>query len=430
MNGLPPGFILLVSLLCITILVIKKEHIAVPLIVAMCFLPADIPVKIGVFHIYAVRAVAMTGLLRLILNGDYKKIKPNKIDKLFFLYNIIGSIIYILASLDTAQAIIFKSGVFVDTIILYLVIRSSIESKDTIHLIVKIFAICVLVLLPFVLFEFFSSRNLFSIFGRSDISIRDGEIRAAATFSHAILFGSFAAAIAPMLWAEYKIVKEKKFLLSFICCVFFVYSSSSSGPIIVLAGVFFFLIFFKWKEKGKLLAWCIFLSLFFIHFVRDSPIWHFLYVRVSIKDSSTGWHRYMLAEAAIKEFKDWWLMGYGDAGPQWHTKYWPYTYSTFTDVTNHFLLEGVKGGFLTMCLFILLCYKVIKTLGAASVKADKIEDQWLWWGFMVMMIAHCITFLSVAYFGQITMLLYLTIAVAAYTFDQQQSDTMSNSSIR
>jgi len=40
--------------------------------------------------------------------------------------------------------------------------------------------------LPFVIVEFFTAKNLFSIVGRSAISIRHGEIRAAATFSHAL----------------------------------------------------------------------------------------------------------------------------------------------------------------------------------------------------------------------------------------------------
>jgi hypothetical protein len=35
-----------------------------------------------------------------------------------------------------------------------------------------------------------------------------------------------------------------------------------------------------------------------------------------------------------------------------------------------------------------------------------------------MMTTHCVTFLPVAYFGQIIMLLYLTIAVAAFVLNE------------
>ena len=129
----------------------------------------------------------------------------------------------------------------------------------------------------------------------------------------------------------------------------------------------------------------------------------------------------MLTEAAIKEFWNWWLLGYGDRGLDWHIKYWPWTHAAFTDVTNHYLLEGVRGGFFTMALLILLCIKVVKILGTYAINQKTKSDQWLWWGWMTMMVTHCVTFLSVAYFGQITMLLYLTIAVAAYVLDQENS---------
>ena len=71
-----------------------------------------------------------------------------------------------------------------------------------------------------------------------------------------------------------------------------------------------------------------------------------------------------------------------------------------------------------MIIFILLCYKSIQYLGKQAIHKEKIQDQWLWWGYTVMMISHCVTFLSVAYFGQITMLFYLTIAIAAFAYDE------------
>lgn len=95
----------------------------------------------------------------------------------------------------------------------------------------------------------------------------------------------------------------------------------------------------------------------------------------------------MLVDASVKEFQNWWIWGYGDVGPQWHLKYWSYTHAHFTDVA----------------------------------------DQWPWWGFAIMMIAHCTTFLSVAYCGQITMLLYMTIAVAAISYDKLHSEELKKS---
>ncbi len=421
-----PSFLVLLFFLSIWVLVVRKEKIIVPLIIAMCFLPADISLKIGTLDFTAIRVIAFLGLLKIYFSGDHGRLEMNTIDKLFILYNVFGSIIYFISSYNKFGAFILKSGACVDSIILYIVLRNAIYTKDDIRLIIKTFSICVIILLPFAMFEFYSANNLFAILGRSAISLRNGEIRTATTFSHSILFGSFAAAIIPILYAEYKIKPSIFKLLSISCCIFFVYASSSSGPIIVLMGVIFFLIFFKWKQYGSSFAWFMLATATFIHFIRNNPLWYFLYVGIKVKDSSTGWHRVLLMDAAVKEFWNWWLLGYGDLGPQWHTKYWPYNHAKFTDVTNHYLLEGVRGGFFTMILFVFLCFKVIKTLGSFSISQNEVKDQWLWWGFTVMMIAHCITFLSVAYFGQITMLLYLTIAVAAFAHDESNKAIQEN----
>jgi hypothetical protein len=162
-----------------------------------------------------------------------------------------------------------------------------------------------------------------------------------------------------------------------------------------------------------------------IHLVREYPIWQFLYLRITIKASSTGRHRYLLMDAAIKEFKNWWLSGYGDVGPAWHLKYWPWTHATFTDVTNHYLLVGVRGGMVAMLLFMITCYKSVVTLGHYSFLQKEISEQYFWWGIAVMMIGHCITFLSVSYFGQITLFLYMGFAIAALAQNDINKVTMA-----
>ena len=389
---------------------------------AMCFLPSDISINIGIFHLYGVRIIAIIGFIKIRVTPKDQGVCWNKIDKLFIFYNLLGSFIYIVASVNTLGAILFKSGVFVDSVLLYYVLRHSINSRKDVQLIIKTFCYCVIVLLPFAMFEFFSAQNLFAFLGRSAIAIRNGEIRATTTFSHAILFGSFAAALVPMFWGGYKAQKSKLTLFAIYCCLFFVVACSSSSPIVALAGGVCLLCFFRWKQYSSLLAKFTLFTAIFIHLVRKSPLWHFIYIRIQIKASSTGLHRYMLTDASVKEFWNWWLLGYGDIGPQWHLKYWPQNNAQFTDVTNYYLLEGVRGGFFTMMLFIYLCYTSVRVLGRYSISQDQTGDQWLWWGFTVMMIAHCLTFLSVAYFGQITMLFFLTIAVAAFAQDQLQKE--------
>ena len=418
LNNLTFGFIILSTSLGITVITIKKDKIIIPIILAMCFLPADLSIKIFTLDFQAVRIMAIFALIRIYFDFNEQKLQFNSIDILFLTYNILGAIIYFIASNNKFGAFLYKSGALIDSAVLYLAFRYIIQSKKTIDLIVKTFCICVIILLPFIVFEFFTANNLFSFLGRSAIAFRDGEVRAAGTFSHSILFGSFAAAIFPIIWAALMRKRNPVNSFSIFCCLFFIYACSSSGPLVALAAVIFFLFFFKWKHYSSYLAWSILFASIFVHFIREKPLWHLIYVRLTVRAGSTGYHRYLLMEAAVKEFWNWCLLGYGDIGAQWHLKYWPWTHARFTDITNQYLLEAVRGGFLTMLLFIILCYKVIKTLGKFSISQNNIQDQWLWWGFTVMMITHCVTFLSVSYFGQIQMLFILTVAVAAYAADE------------
>lgn len=424
MSGLTPAFLALLFLLCIAILRAKKNFMIVPFIIAMCFLPADKSIFIGSLNFQAIRILALIGFIKLYFT-DQTKFEYNTIDKILISYTLYGSIIYIVASQNMFGAFIYKAGVFIDSIILYIVFRNCIRSRESLSLVTKTFCWCIIALLPFTIFEYLFSYNLFSILGRSSIVMRHGEIRAAASFSHAILFGTFAAAVFPILFADFTIKKTLFKGIALLSCIFFVIASSSSGPIVALAAAICFLAFFKWRQHSNFLAWSILLSAIFIHLVRVQSIWHFLYLRLPLKSSSTGYHRYILTEAAIKEFKNWWFLGYGDLGAQWHLQYWPYTHARFTDVTNHYIFEAVRGGFLTMIGFIALCYIATKTMGKFSILQNTNQAQRIWWGFTVMMLVHCISFLSVAYFGQITMLFFLTIAIAAYAYDESTKIALS-----
>jgi len=384
----------------------------------MCFLPTDKSIQLGELHFQGLRILALIGIIKIYLSLNRTNLKLNLIDKLFIFYNSWGAFIYVIASQNKVGALLYKGGVCIDSIILYVVLRYTIQSKETINLITKTFCICMLMLLPFAIYEYYTAQNLFYFLGRTAISIRNGEVRVACTFSHAILFGSFAAALFPVFWAAFITKKTFLKLLAILSCLFIVFSSSSSGPLVALATTVCLLFFFKWKENSKKLVQLIMLSATLIHFIRERSIWHFIYVRIHLKASSTGYHRYLLTEAASKDFWHWWLIGYGDRGADWHIKYWPWTHAKFTDVTNHYLLEGLRGGFLTMLIFIILCYQAIKILGKFSISQTSKNDQWLLWGYTVMLTSHCISFLSVSYFGQITMLMFLSFAIASYAHDE------------
>jgi hypothetical protein len=85
-----------------------------------------------------------------------------------------------------------------------------------------------------------------------------------------------------------------------------------------------------------------------------------------------------------------------------------------TDITNHYLVQGVHGGFLTMALFIAIIWYSYKRLGnALREKSFDSEKKWIIWTIGATLFAHCVTFLSVSYFDQTIIVFYLQIAFCA-----------------
>lgn len=412
-------FLLLLLVLGGSIFSIARNKISVPIIIAMCFFPADVSIKLGTIDLQALRVITILCFIRVVSTIKKEIVPFNTIDKLFYAYQITGFLGYIIASGITTSSIIFRTGLLIDYTFLFYIFRQTIQDTQAIKLIVKTLTYCVLLLLPVIIFEYYFTENILSFLGRSRIEVRQGEIRAAGAFSHSILFGSFAAAIFPFLWGAYKEKKDRLYLTGIGCCFFYVVASSSSGPIMATVAAIFFLFFFVFKQYSASLWHGIIALSIVVHFIREAPLWHTIYARFSIKSSSTGYYRYQLVEAAIAELNKWWGIGYGEKGPDWHITYWPWSNYTFTDVTNHYLLEGVRGGLLPMFIFIFLCYKTVKTLGAYAIACKDNTDQWLWWGVTVMLLTHCVSFLSVAYFGQIIALFILTVALGAYVIDSQ-----------
>jgi hypothetical protein len=102
-------------------------------------------------------------------------------------------------------------------------------------------------------------------------------------------------------------------------------------------------------------------------------------------------------------FGEWWLLGTPSTA-QWGRQLF--------DVTNHFILEGVRGGLISMVLFIATLALSFRAIGiiwrrhAADVYRERMA-----WALGVALFIHCMNFIAVSYFGQIIVVWYLHLAV-------------------
>jgi len=150
--------VLITALLVFFVLVIPRKFFLIPYLLAACFIPADQRIIVFDLDFTILRILVVIGVLRLYLWGEVRSLRWNRFDKLLLLWAIIGMAIYVIQWFDI-QAFIYKCGVLFDIIGLYWLFRQSIRSWSDITFVVKSLAVCALLLVPFVAFEWSTGNN-------------------------------------------------------------------------------------------------------------------------------------------------------------------------------------------------------------------------------------------------------------------------------
>jgi len=141
-----------------------------------------------------------------------------------------------------------------------------------------------------------------------------------------------------------------------------------------------------------------------------APVWYIL-SRLSQLIGGSGWHRAEIIDQAISHFRDWWLVG------TTYTADWIAYHSSIdpnnADITNQFVVEGVRGGIFKLALFILIIVLCFRSIGLAikSLDDDKLTIKILMWALGVSLLVHVVSFFSVSYFDQIVVIWYLVLAM-------------------
>lgn len=397
--------------LCLSILVVPRKSVLLPFIVAACLIPMDQRIVISGLDFTALRLCVLAGFVRLSTRKESQPMQPNCIDKLFLAWLISGSIIYVLQwhSLD---AVVNRSGFLFDGLGLYWIFRQILRKWDDVIIAIKYFAIFAILSAPLVIIERVQQHSPYSILGYSLSSFHRGRFRCSGPFPHSIMMGLFWACVLPWFYACIKAGFSKSLnWLAIAAALLCIVLSGSSTPLMTVCFAVLLWFLYRYRYYGKQITAGILIMLTCLHLVMNKPVWH-LMSRFSFFDGSTGWHRYALFDRFINHASEWFFLGTRS------TIHWGWG---MQDVTNQYVLEGVRGGFLTLCLFLALNVMCVVVPGRGSIRYKNKKLSWLCWGLCVSILAHSVSFWGVSYFGQIIMLLYLTIALAAFV--QEQMDT-------
>ena len=164
----------------------------------------------------------------------------------------------------------------------------------------------------------------------------------------------------------------------------------------------------RYRERMALVRKLAILSYILLEIFMKAPA-YFVLARMDIIGGSTGWHRAALIETAIEHFNEWWLGGTN------FTRHWLPTGVSWspnhTDITNHYLHLGVIGGLPLIIIFFVVLVKGFSFIG--QILRDRTdlppESQFMVWALGSALFVHATTFISVAYFDQSFVLIYLTL---------------------
>jgi hypothetical protein len=413
---------------CMGILLLKlptRRYALMPLLLSGCYMTLGQVLTIGPLHFSIFRIMLLFGWIRIIDKKELARVKLNYIDKVLIAWTIASSLIYVLDRGMSTAAIVDRLGVTYDTIGIYFLLRALIVDMDDITRAVRMLEVVIVPLAILFVVEYTTGKNMFSVFGGVPefTGIRGGALRCQGPFRHPILAGTFAATAMP-LFVGLRGYSRKKRLLA-ICAILstavIVFCSSSSGPILAyLTGIIGLCLWF-FRSKIKVILWGLLLAVVALQMTMSTPVWHVLGSMGDFLGMGTGWYRSRLIDAAVEHFNEWWLMGTNytaDWMPVYHSRlgFNPNNIdASNADITNQFIAEGVRGGLLSLLLFISLLFKCFKTTGKAVGYKTKflINEQFIIWAIGCALLAHIASFISVTYFDQIIIFWYMLIAIIA-----------------
>jgi hypothetical protein len=386
------------------LVMLPRRNALLPIILIACFIAPAQRLVVGSLDFNILRLMVLFGWCRLWIRHEHRGFTWMPLDWINLITAVVGTMAYTVQQASVG-ALINRLGYYYDAVGMYFLFRCLIRDWDDIRQAAHWFALVSIPVLGFFLVERATGRNLFSVLGGvpSITLIRGSRMRCQGAFAHPILAGCFWASVLPLilgLWFHGGRWRREAILGSMCACGIIVLCASSTPVSALLFGIVGGLAFFV-RRHLRVILLCIVVLAVFVHFSMNKPIWH-LIARIDVAGGSTGWHRYHLIDAAINRANEWWLVGIRNTG------HWGYG---LQDVTNQYILDGVRGGIWCVLLLLMAIFVGFRHVGQLVKRAANKQQLYTAWAVGVCLFIHILCFVSVSYFGQITILWYMCLAM-------------------
>lgn len=399
------------------ILLLPRRHVLFPLMVVCCFMTFGQELVIAQTHWNGLRIIVLFGWIRLVVRGEILRFRLNAVDWTLILWIIVSTIAYTVVR-ETTAAFINRLGVAFDNLGLYFFFRMTVRNLDEIEHAIGVIALIIAPLAAAMLLEASTGENPFAYLGgvRESTWIREGRLRCQGPFKHPILAGTFGAALIPLFMGYWLggAKKKTRAVIGFLSGAAITLTSGSTGPLLTFATGVCGLCLWPLRNRMAAIRWGILGLIIALHVFMSDPVWY-LPAKLGGALGGTGWHRSFLIDQAIHYFGEWWLVGTKQT--QDFIAYTLAAYPDQVDITNQYINEGFKGGFLAMLLFmagIVLCYiRVGRVVRLQENQPYRVQI--LFWSMGVALTAHVVSFMGVSYFDQNIVPWFLLLAMISVT---------------
>ena len=401
----PVGFVVL-ALLSTLVFTLPSRWSLAPLLILACFVPAGQRVVVAGMDFTFLRLLVIAYWVRIIAFKDYQGLRLIALDYAVVAWTLVVAFVFIL-QWGNAWAITNRAGTIYESIGIYITLRCLLRSWADVERTILVLAIVAMCAAGFFMIEKQTGRNMASVMGgvREFTQVREGRLRAQGAFSHPIMAGCFFAIV--LVLSSGLFMARRKRTLSMaggIASATIVIMCASSTPLLAVFSGGIAMAFAWTRENMRLFRYFMAVLLIVLHFVMEGPVWA-LIARVSAVGGSTGWHRKHLIDKTVENFGEWVLLG---------TKSTAHWGNGLQDVTNQYILEGVRGGIWGMALFVTVIILAFRAVGKSLASEPNRGGQfWVKWAVGASLFTHCMSFIGVSYFGQTTVSWFLSLALAA-----------------
>ncbi|MCW5554722.1 MAG: hypothetical protein KIS67_21495 [Verrucomicrobiae bacterium] len=409
MNAVATVFLVVCS---IGVLIVPRRWALAPLLAGACYMTLGQGFNLGPFNFTVIRVLILVGAVRILFRQERIIGRMNRLDwgiVAFGLWAIISSAFH--QAGEDGNPWVYRLGLAYNTCGIYFLTRVWCRSKDDVVCVIRVLAFLLAPLALEMAAEKITARNFFSVLGGVPPTppIRDGSLRAMGPFGHPILAGTVGAVCFPLICGILRTHRAVA-VIGLSACTLIVFASSSSGPIMSAFAGAFALIMWRFRHLTRLarigaVACYVLLDIV----MKAEP--YYLLARIDISGGSTGWHRAELIDSAIRHLNEWWLGGTD------YTRHWMPTgvswSANHTDLTNHYIKMGVLGGLPLMLLFIFLLWTAFRFIGETLHAEPEISasESFFVWCLGAALFAHVATCISITYFDQSFIFVYITFAV-------------------